>query len=73
MRLDVGFSWSVVYGLCVWYFLEGLGGYHEVTYAFTEVSDLNTYIPKERIDVPYPYGNYCFQIYPCQEDLHSKL
>ena len=44
--LDAGFYRSVVYDFCSWDYVEGPDGYHEISYAFTEVADLNPYIPK---------------------------
>ena len=47
MRLDSRLPWSVAYDFCVWYFLEGLGEYHEVPYKFYEVADLYPDVPEE--------------------------
>ena len=44
--------------------VEGLGGYHEVTDDFTEVSDRNPYVPKETIAGTSPNDHYCFMVIP---------
>ena len=49
-----------------------MSGYHEITYAFDEVSDMNNYVPKEIISGPSPNDHYCLWVYPCQEDLQGK-
>ena len=49
MRLVDRLSQSVVYNFYFWGCVEVLGGYHEITDAFTEVADLNPYVPKELI------------------------
>ena len=64
MRLDSGLSWSILYDFCFGDCLEVVGGYHDFNDAFTEVTDLNPYIPKDYIFVPYPYNNYCLQTCP---------
>ena len=63
MILDSGFPWSVVYDLCLWYCVEGLYGYNEVTDNFAELSDLNKDVPEEGIAEPSPNYYYCFWIY----------
>ena len=45
MILDAGLPWRGVYEFCFWYCVEGVGGYHGVTYDFAEVADLNTDVP----------------------------
>ena len=72
MILGTGLSWSIVYDFLFWDFAEGLSGYHEVNDDFAEVSDLNPYVPKERIARLPPNDHYFFWIYPCQEELHGK-
>ena len=62
MILDARLSQSVVYDYCFFNCVEGLGVHHEVTDAFTEFSDLNTYVSKERIYEPSPDDHYCFRI-----------
>ena len=57
MILDAGLPRSVVYDFLLWYCVEGLGGYHEVTGAFAEVSDLNLGVPEEIISVLSPNDN----------------
>ena len=72
MILGARLSLSVVYNFWFWYCAEVLSGYHEVTDNFYEVSDLNPYLPKEYISVPYPNDHYFLWIYPCQEEIHGK-
>ena len=72
MILGTGLSRSVVYDLLLWNYVEGLGGYHEVTDAFTEITDMNYFVPKELFSVPSSNDHYCFRIYLWQEDLHGK-
>ena len=57
MRLDTRFSRSVVHDLRFWGCVEGLGGYHEVTDAFTEFDDLNLDVTEDIISVPSPNGH----------------
>ena len=52
MRLESGLYRSVVPEFFFWYFVKGLGGYHEVTDDFDEVSNLNTDVPEEGISGP---------------------
>ena len=63
MGLDSGLTWSVVSDFCFWYCVESSGGHHEVVYAFTKVSDLNTYVLEEDISGPLPNDHNCFQVY----------
>ena len=49
MILDAKLTRSVVYDCCFWDFVESLGGYHEFTDAFAEVSDLTLDVPEESI------------------------
>ena len=49
MELDSRLNRSVVYDFCLWYCVEGLGGHHEITDAFTEVSELNQDVLEEGI------------------------
>ena len=52
MIFDSGLSRSVLYDFFLWYCVEGSGEYHEVTYSFAVVADLNPDIPEEVISVP---------------------
>ena len=66
VRFDVGLFRSIVYDFCLWDCVEGMGVHHEVTDAFTEVADLNPYVPKELISGPSPNYHDRLQIYLCQ-------
>ena len=52
MRLNSGLITRVSYDFCFWYYVEVLGGYHEVNDTFADVVDLNPDVPEEGIDGP---------------------
>ena len=54
---------SVVYDFYLWYCVEGLGGYYEVTDTFDEVDDLNPDVLEEGIAGPFPNDHDGFQVY----------
>ena len=70
--MDYGLSWSVVYDFCFCNFVEGLDVQHEVTDAFIEVTDLDTYVPKEHISGPSTNNQDPLRINPCQEYMYGK-
>ena len=72
MRFDSRVFHSVVYDFCFKNFVEGLDIHYEVTNYFTDVADVNPFVPKELIDGPSQKYQDSFQIYPCQEYLHVK-
>ena len=62
MILDSGLTRSVIYDFCSGYHLEGSGGHHEVSDAFTMVAYLNLDVPEEGIFVPLPNDHDCLQV-----------
>ena len=60
-------SWlyrCIVDDLCFVDSVEVLINSHELTGAFSEVSNLNPYVPEEIIYVPSPNYHDCFWVYP---------
>ena len=53
----------LVYDFCFGYYVEGLGGYHEVTDVFSEVDGLNTDILEERVSGSSPNYRGRFWVY----------
>ena len=59
MRLGARLYRCVVYDFYFWDCVEIMSVNHEITDAFSEISDLNPYVPKEIIAGPYPNDHYC--------------
>ena len=65
MGLDSGLTWSVVSDFCFRYCLEGSGGHHEFSDAFTKAADLNLDVLDESIAGPSPNDHGFLWVYYC--------
>ena len=72
MVLDSGLTWSVIYDFCFGYRVEGSGGNHGVSDAFTKADYMNPNVPEEGIAGPFPNDNDCIRVYSCEEEFHGR-